>query len=353
MLVGAKAHCTFCGLNGGGMAYRAMKCHNALEMINGLIERYRHRVKHFSCVDNIIPREYILDVFPKVVRHPGITIFYEVRADLTDEEMEILSDAGVLEMQPGIEALATSTLKLMRKGSSAFNNIRFLQQCLRYSVRPGWNLLIGFPGEEEAVYEKYVADLSLLHHLPPPNGVFPVRFDRYSPYFTQFEKYNLDLHPLDYYFFIYPLNEESLNKIAYYFSDHNYEAEYIANTGKWIDRLQESVENWRVQWTKVNTGIFPKLFFSNEGDNDMVIDTRTSIERRQVLENGEKDILINFNQRKNISGIKDQMPEMSEEKLTRSIRRLRDMGLLFEENGTYMNLVFESEPSLKETKLFH
>jgi len=241
----------------------------------------------------------------------------------------------------------------MRKGSSAFNNIRFLQQCVKYSVRPGWNLLIGFPGEEEVVYRKYVADLPLLHHLPPPNGVFPVRFDRYSPYFMQFEKYDLDLHPLDYYFFNYSLGEDALSKIAYYFSDHNYEAEYIANTGKWIGRLQEKVENWRSQWTNVNAGIFPKLFFSNEGQNDIVIDTRSSVEHRLVLESGEKDILINLNQRKIISGVKDQMPEISEEILTSSIRRLRDMGLLFEENGTYMNLVFESEPFLKGVKLFH
>ena len=34
-------------------------------------------------------------------------------------------DAMVLEVQPGIESLSTSTLKLMRKGTTAFQNIRF------------------------------------------------------------------------------------------------------------------------------------------------------------------------------------------------------------------------------------
>ena len=39
----------------------------------------------------------------------------------------------------------------------------------------------------------------LLVHLPPPSGAFPVRFDRYSPYFTRAAEYGLELVPLDFY----------------------------------------------------------------------------------------------------------------------------------------------------------
>ena len=114
------------------------------------------------------------------------------------------SKTGFKIIQPGIESLATSTLKLMKKGTTAFRNVCLLKFCAIYDIEPSWNLLIGFPGEGEDVYRKYLDDLPLLVHLPPPTDVYPVRFDRYSPYFMKSNEYGLDLRPLDYYSLIYP-----------------------------------------------------------------------------------------------------------------------------------------------------
>ena len=60
----------------------------------------------------------------------------------------------------------------MRKGTTAFQNIGLLKECLAHGVVPDWNLLIGFPGEPEQVFEKYVRDLPKLVHLPPPGAPF-------------------------------------------------------------------------------------------------------------------------------------------------------------------------------------
>src|SRR6185312_12938146 len=105
----------------------------------------------------------------------------------------------VLRIQPGIEALLTSTLKLMRKGTTAFNGINLLKSCKRYGVTPLWNLLVGFPGETADIYQAYTKIIPSLFHLPPPSGVYPVRFDRYSPYHTHSEQYGLSLVPYDFY----------------------------------------------------------------------------------------------------------------------------------------------------------
>ena len=351
---GAKAHCTFCGLNGGGMSYRAMKDEAAIAMINDLFDRYSDRVKHFSCVDNIIPREYIKGVFPYTKRKEGVTIFYEVRADLRPEEMEILSDAGVVEMQPGIESLATSTLKLMKKGTTAFNNIRFLQNTVVYSIVPHWNLLVGFPGEDEGVYEKYCHDMPLLQHLPPPSGVFPVRFDRYSPYFTEADKYELDLVPLDYYSYTYSISSESMKEMAYYFSDQNYDAEYIRITGKWLSKLQKGLQAWKERWADSDNTSFPKLYMSKENGVDVVIDERTDETKTVKLSEEEKDVLINLDSKKNFAGLERQMRDLiSPESLKSAVDYLLSNGLLFEENGTLMSIVFKEKPVLKVMSRHH
>lgn len=350
---GAKAHCTFCGLNGGGMAYRAMKSEYAIDMLQSLFKRYYPRIKHFSCVDNIIPKEYIMQVFSKLEKEKDITMFYEVKADISGEEMKILSEAGVVEMQPGIEALATSTLKLMKKGTTSFNNLRFLQHAITYSVLPYWNLLIGFPGEAEEVYAKYYDDIPLFHHLPPPTGAFPVRFDRYSPYFTEAKKYNLDLQPLDYYSLIYPYPKEVLNEIAYYFSDQNFDAEYINITSRWLNRLVQRVAAWNERWTNFDQASFPKLYQYQENGQDFVYDSRSGKIERKAISKTEKQVLDNLTIKKNMVGLQTEFPIMQVDTLEIILEHFTELGLLFEEKGTFMSLVFESEPVLNHQKLFH
>ncbi len=86
-------------------------------------------------------------------------------------------------MQPGIEALSTATLELMKKGTSAFNNIRFRRRHRNVFDRAALEFTDRFSGRGRKSM-KYYHDLPLLL-LPPPSGVFPVRFDRYDPYFIE------------------------------------------------------------------------------------------------------------------------------------------------------------------------
>jgi hypothetical protein len=162
------------------MSYRSMKPELAFKVLDSLF-KYAGRCTHLQSVDNILPKSYLTDVLPFVDTPPTMELFYEVKADLSEEDFRVLAKARVLSIQPGIEALNTSTLKWMRKGTSVFQNLQFLINSVRYGIYPAWNLLIGFPGEELEVYEKYLEDMPLLYHLTPPGGVHPVRFDRFSP----------------------------------------------------------------------------------------------------------------------------------------------------------------------------
>src|SRR5262249_372719 len=126
---GERAHCTFCGLNGMTMNYRAMESERAVKLISSLF-RYSSVAARLESVDNILPKKYLDSVFPHLQTPASMYLFYEVKADLTEEDMRVLSQARVKVLQPGIESLATSTLKLMKKGLTSFNNVTFLMNCL-------------------------------------------------------------------------------------------------------------------------------------------------------------------------------------------------------------------------------
>lgn len=335
---GERAHCTFCGLNGTTMSYRAMRPDAAVAQFDELFGHYP-RVKHFKSVDNILPREYFEDVLPRVhPPDPSVSIFYEIKADVSGDQMATLARAGVTELQPGIEALDTRTLKLMKKGTTAHQNVAFLKSCRRFGIRPIWNLLVGFPGEPEAVYERYVAILPSLVHLPPPTGAYPVRFDRYSPYFTQAEAYGLDLVPYDFYPLLYPFPEEELGRMAYFFADRNLENPYLATTARWLSRLSEAVAEWNAK-----SGETPRLTFIGRGDGEVLIDSRYGTEVEHDLDSLERRILDAVESPTRLVALERSFSESSHGGLEAALARLRERCLLFEEGDRVMSLVVPSE----------
>jgi ribosomal peptide maturation radical SAM protein 1 len=332
---GEKAHCTFCGLNGSTINYRSMRPESAFAVLNALFEE-APRIRELQSVDNILPKSYLTDVLPYLDMPPGLFMFYEVKADLSEDDFRVLAGARVLRIQPGIEALNTSTLKLMRKGTSVFQNLAFLINSVRYGIEPAWNLLIGFPGEEMEVYEKYERELPFLTHLFPPAGVFPVRFDRFSPYYEEAEAYGLDLHPLDWYALTYPFPPESLERLAYYFSDHNYLAPYATNAALMVSRLREKVDRWKTLW---KSGEKPELRVCVREGVAHVFDSRAGVPVEYPICDESRRVLEALGTAKKVQALQKEVPGVD---VGAELAKLMERGLVFHEGERYMSLIIPS-----------
>jgi ribosomal peptide maturation radical SAM protein 1 len=336
---GQRAHCTFCGLNGAAMGYRSMAPEAAIQQFKSLF-RYSDKTSRLSAVDNILPKNYIQQVLPALETPKSMGIFYEVKADLSEQDISVLAKARVNEIQPGIESLATSTLKLMKKGTTAFQNLGLLQLCVRYGIRPLWNLLVGFPGEDEQTYESYIKNLPLLFHLPPPIGVYPVRFDRFSPYHSKPEAYNLDLQPMDFYSLIYSFSETDFRNFAYYFVDSNVNAQYRTTMLKWLDRMRAQVNEWQSRWSS-SSHLRPQLRFAKNSTS--VYDSRSgSIVEHPI---GEAAGIILSRMARPIT-VPDLTRQLSAELIcdvSKEIEWLEKQGLVFREGDRMLSLVFREK----------
>jgi ribosomal peptide maturation radical SAM protein 1 len=328
---GEKAHCKFCGLNGATMSFREMEISQAQDNIQHMVDRYASRVRRFASVDNIIPKSYVDHLLPGLKIPKQTSLFYEVRADLSRQQLRTLARARVVEVQPGIESLATPTLKLMRKGTTAFNNIRFLADCAAEGVKPIWNLLVGFPGESAETYQGYRENLPRMVHLPPPSGLFPVRFDRFSPYFMQSEEYGLDLEPLDYHELIYPFPPEVIRNLAYFFRDRNIDAPYQVDLADHLTHLQKAVHYWSERWQS-SDGV-PQLRLITDEMGWLVEDSRSGHRMEHELEEADVILLRSLEKPQSLSQIGKHDRE--------GLDYLREIGLLFEERGRVMSLVME------------
>ncbi|MBT3399551.1 MAG: RiPP maturation radical SAM protein 1 [Rhodospirillaceae bacterium] len=212
---GERQHCTFCGLNGGSMKFRAKPVDVVLSDFAQLAEK--HGFARFEAVDNIMAADF-LDTLVPALEGLDYDVFYETKANLKPHEVEALGKAGIRWIQPGIENLDTRVLKLMRKGVTAWNNVRLLRSCRQYGVRVSWSLLCGFPGEEDAWFSEMAEFMPALSHFQP-SGFAMLRFDRYSPYFDNPEEHGLDLVPSELYSYVYPHTEEELAEQVYFFED--------------------------------------------------------------------------------------------------------------------------------------
>lgn len=239
---GAKHHCTFCGLNGQGMAYRSKSPAKALAEFRAL--KSAHPGVPVVVADNILDMGYFKTFLPELAEEGNTTpLFYEVKANLSKEQLHGLKDAGVVTVQPGIESLADGVLKLMDKGVRGLQNLQFLKWSQELGLAAVWNLLHGFPKEDPAHYAAMIERLPLLHHLVPPMACCPVRLDRFSPNFEQAEARGFaEVRPYPSYRWVFGLSEAEAAAMAYYFTFLHADGRDPSVYG---DRLQEAVNAWR------------------------------------------------------------------------------------------------------------
>lgn len=219
---GAKSQCTFCGLNGANLTYRSKSAGRAIEELTGLAERWKTEL--VEVVDNMLDLKYFDDMLPALARKKWpVRLFYEVKANLSREQVQLLQAARVDHIQPGIESLSDHVLKLMRKGTTALRNIQLLKWCKENHIRADWNILYGFPGETQEDYEAMLELLPSIRFLSLAPTAGPMRVDRFSPYFKAPARFGLtNLRPMAPYKYLYPFARQSLMRIAYCF-DYDYE----------------------------------------------------------------------------------------------------------------------------------
>lgn len=244
---GAKHHCTFCGLDAATMTFRRKQADTVFaELVH---QSARYGIRSFRCVDSILEMSYFRDLIPRLRdANLGLRLFYEVKANLTREQVHLLASAGITLLQPGLEHLSTAVLKLMRKGTTSLQNVQFLKWARERNVTVFWSILFGFPGETLDDYRDIAAMMPALHHLFPPKGPVRVRIDRFSPLFTTPSALGLSIvTPAAAYHHVYPFDDDVLGRLAYYFegSDRKrdpdltpyIESDVAARMREWNDRF--------------------------------------------------------------------------------------------------------------------
>jgi ribosomal peptide maturation radical SAM protein 1 len=276
---GEKHHCTFCGLNGEGMAYRSKSPERAVSELLELSETYQ--LSRVDSVDNILDTRYIRTLFPELIRREsGLDMFYEIKANLRYDQLKIMRQAGVTSVQPGIESFSNRVLQIMRKGCTGLQNIQLLRWCDELGIGPAWNILYGFPDEPPAEYERMAELIPLLVHLPPPAFCVRARMDRFGPLYMQAAEFGLEnVRPMLAYSYVYPLPQSALCNLAYFFEFDYKDGRQPADYAGPVVRCVE-------QWIALTATTPARLDAYEVGNLLVIVDTRPCATKRQHIFTG-------------------------------------------------------------------
>ena len=327
---GTKHHCSFCGLNGNAIAFRSKSPERVLQEIQSLHQHWQ--VTDFSPSDNILSPRHIDGVFGKLPTDSPLRFFFEIKSNMSHEQLIILARGGVNWLQPGIESLCDSVLKLMNKGVSRLQNLRFLRSCSEIGLLPLWNFLVGFPGENSAEYRELAALIPYLEHLSPPqNGPSFLRVDRFSPYFNRSAPVNFDaITPLEAYPFVYDLPPEQLERMACFFQGHS--THLISSETHAL--LAQAIVHWReAYWNPDHHVLLSAL---PVGDAILVRDTR-SIAREEfaLLDAAEAQVLQRARAPANLDAL------LNDPALADATGSMLERGFLLRSGGQVLSLVKE------------
>lgn len=282
---GQKHHCAFCGLNGEGMGFRAKSPEHVLGELSALARE--HRICSFMVVDNILPLKYIDSVFGELARRKlDYIFFYEVKSNLTRDQIERLYRGGVRRVQPGIESLSTRVLSLMNKGCTMLQNVRCMKWCAYYGIGVNWNLIWGFPEERREDYERQLHALKCITHLEPPIGSGRIWLERFSPHYTDPTFPVLNMRAEASYEYVYPVGVD-LMKAAYFFDyemDNTLPREALEETHAFL-------EQWRETWS---SGDRHSLTYRRTEDGILIDRNRGVDERYSHLITGPNALIYEY-----------------------------------------------------------
>ncbi len=140
--------CSFCNLNLQWKNYRFKKSERMVQETLYLANKYE--TLQFAFTDNALPPKEAEEFFQHIAeRNFDFDFFAEIRSITNNDKLQLYSQGCLRTAQVGIEALSSSLLEKMVKGTSVLDNIAVMKMCCENNIQLEGNLIINFPATSE------------------------------------------------------------------------------------------------------------------------------------------------------------------------------------------------------------
>jgi ribosomal peptide maturation radical SAM protein 1 len=328
--------CAFCNLNLQWRGYRTKSRERVTREIETLTGR--HQILSLSFMDNILPPKGLEDLF-RDIAHTGIDLrlFSEIRATTSRETLQLMGAAGMREVQVGIEALSTSLLKRLNKGTTALDNLAVMKHCETPGLpRLTGNLILYFPSSREEDVTETLANLEFAFPFRPMRGI-PFWLGYGSPVWQRPRDYRIRRvgnHPD--YRHLFPARILGQLKLMI----QGYQGGVRRQQRLWKP-VREKLDQWRRHYGALHQtpGSGPILSYQDGRDFMIIRERRPGQDHMSHrLTGSSRQVYLFCDMGKSISEIRQRFPKFSEDQLLSFLCMMRDKRLMFSEGERYLSL---------------
>lgn len=332
---GKTAACAFCNLNLQWQGYRHKDPHQVTNEIDYLTGKYQ--TLSVSITDNVLPRKTSGGVFKNLAKlKKNLRLFAEIRANSSRSELEVMAQAGMQEVQIGIEALCTPLLKKLHKGTTAIQNLEIMRNCEALNIVNLSNLILHFPASDEQDVAETLRNLEFALPFRPLQTVnFWLGLG--SPVWRNPAKYGIKAvfnHPNWSRLFPRSVSRSIQFMIQAYRADIGYQ-----------NKIWRPVNKKVKLWQKIYAELHRKpekspILSFRDGREFIIIKQRRyhadPIKHRLV---GTSRLIYLFcMQHRSLKRIRSQFPAFAEDKIVAFLNGMIDKKLMFAENDKYLSL---------------
>ncbi len=334
--------CAFCNLNLQWAGYRQRASTRVVHDIDVLTDR--HQTLSIAFMDNVLPAKSSDALFSDLGRlNKDLQMFSEIRASTPLKTLGKMRSAGMIEVQVGIEALSSNLLKKMNKGTTAIQNIAIMKNCEALGVQNVSNLMLHFPGSDEA---DVMETMQTLAFAMPFRPLKPVNFwlGLGSPVWqnpTQFHVQSISNHP--HYRILFP---EYITEKNVPFSIQTYRGDLLRQKKLWKP-VERKIQTWNRFYADLHhqPSAGPILSYQDGGRFLIIRQRRLNTDSLQHRLTGtSREIYLFCSSIRSMRGIRLRFPELSEDNLMLFLQMMVGKNLMFEEGGRFLSLAISVKP---------
>ena len=340
---GKSSGCAFCNLNLQWKGYRTKTAAQVAGEFDHLTAKYQ--TLSLSIVDNVLPKRSSKRIFTKLAGlNKDLKMFSEIRATTTRPELSLMARAGIQEVQIGIEALATSLLVKLHKGTTVIQNLEIMRDCEALGVLNYSNLILHFPGSDDQDVAETLRSLDFAAPYRPLKAVgFWLGLG--SPVWQHPELYGIKAvfnHPNWAYLFPRNIRASMTFMIQAYRGDLQYQRKI------WRP-VAEKIDAWQKNYNALNR-LFPgSPALELRDGRDFLIIRQRRIDAETInhrLVGTSRLIYLYCRHHRSIRRIREQFPAFAEDKILAFLKMMVGKKLMFQERDSYLSLAIPVKPSV-------
>ena len=162
---GCPARCTFC--NSSSIFHRSVRRRsfgNVIKEIEYLVDRYNIDGLYFHDETFTVKPEWVRNICMEL-KHLGLRWGCQTRVNLVNDELlEVMKDAGCLQIDFGIESASGRVLKSIKKAQTPEQIKKALDLTKKYGIKSFASFMVGLPGETE---EDLIENINFLKKTKP------------------------------------------------------------------------------------------------------------------------------------------------------------------------------------------